>query len=140
MSEQADDPLVPAKRGEFKSLDGIFRATMRDEGDMWQMAIRRQLRIAACDDMELVKPSESTAAFNALAKYALYQPERQVDVNVGVQHRLGLGAEALGALGIKATRMVERLPDGTTQVHEEYALGNDALLVQTEDEDGDGGS
>lgn len=130
------DESKPVPKETFSSPEAVFRSTMRDHTAEWQLAIRNQLRIAACPDEEVVKPSEANQAFSNLARYVLKLPERTVEHNVTHQHRLTLGGEALAAMGIQKTRMVVQLPDGTTDIQEEFALGAEERDAEVVDGDG----
>lgn len=126
-----DGDIQPVE--EFTSVDGVFRAALKKMSPSLQVGFRNIVRIM---EDPMTEASEKIAAFNALAKYTLYQPEKRVEHNVSHQHRLTLGSEALAAMGFEKTRTVITKPDGSTEVLEEVSLGPE--IADAEVIDGDG--
>lgn len=128
----------------WTSVDSAARAYVQDAKDEFILMMRNQMRIASAglneDGTEAdtdIPETAQTAAFNAVAPYFLSKPKQEVDHTHNVQHQIAATPLALTMLGLKSSKQVERLPDGTTAVHEVFAV--DAELAEfTEHEESEG--
>ena len=111
-----------AGESKYESIDAIVRRDIEAQSDDFLLMVRNQMRLAKCQDRERVKPSEATAAFNALAPYFLKKPSTEVEHTHNVQHQLAATPLTLTMLGLKSSKQIERMPDGTTVVHEVVAI------------------
>ena len=125
----------------WNSVDSEVRAYVQGAKDQFIRMVRNQMRIASAglneDGTEAetkVPESAQTSAFNAVAPFFLSKPKQEVEHTHNVQHQLAATPLALTMLGLKSSRQVERMPDGTTAVHEVFAL--DAGLVEHEEAEG----